>query len=313
MTLRPLRGALVRRNADSPTRQVRQLDEVSFLTATGIPAIGRYQAVSGTSYAETTWVKMASRVRERPEEWQPCGLYNLHKVLQGPSDLASASFEGDQPVTAPLEIHTIVSQPFAENTYVVWRKGRTDALVIDPGLEPELILDFLHEGGLTPASILNTHGHADHIGGNEALKAAYPEVPLIIGVNDARLLTDADANLSAPFGLPIVSPTADRLVREGDIIEAGGIRLEVLDIPGHSPGHVVFLYREEPIVVFGGDVLFREGIGRYDFPGSNGPLLFKGIQTKLFTLPPDTVIYPGHGPHTTVGHEQRANPFVGEA
>jgi glyoxylase-like metal-dependent hydrolase (beta-lactamase superfamily II) len=215
-------------------------------------------------------------------------------------------------VAAPLEIHMIVSQPFAENTYVVWREGRPDALVIDPGLEPVLILDFLRARGLTPAAILNTHGHGDHIGGNDALKNAYPEAPLIIGTNEARLLRDADANLSAPFGMPIFSPPADRLVREGDTVEAAGIRLEVLDIPGHSPGHVVFVCREEPIVVFGGDVLFREGIGRYDFPGSNGPLLFEGIQTKLFPLPDSTIVYPGHGPHTTVGHEKRANPFVGE-
>jgi hydroxyacylglutathione hydrolase len=215
-------------------------------------------------------------------------------------------------MTAPLEIHAIVSEPFAENTYVVWRSGQTDALVIDPGLEPHLILDFLRSHRLTPAVLLNTHGHADHIGGNEALRKAFPAAPLIIGADEARLLTDADANLSAPFGLPIISPTADRLVREGDTVEAAGIRLEVLDIPGHSPGHVVYLCREDPLVVFGGDVLFRESIGRYDFPGSNGPLLFEGIRTKLFPLPPTTIVYPGHGPPTTVGHEKKANPFVGE-
>jgi glyoxylase-like metal-dependent hydrolase (beta-lactamase superfamily II) len=215
-------------------------------------------------------------------------------------------------MATPLEIHTIVSQPFAENTYVVWRPERTDALVIDPGLEPESILDFLQDQQRTPAALLNTHGHADHIGGNATLKQTYPEAPLIIGADEARLLTDADANLSAPFGFPVVSPRADRLVREGDVVEAAGIRLEVLDLPGHSPGHIVFVYRGEPLLVFGGDVLFREGIGRYDFPGSDGRLLFEGIRTKLFTLPPTTIVYPGHGPVTTVGHEKRANPFVGE-
>jgi glyoxylase-like metal-dependent hydrolase (beta-lactamase superfamily II) len=215
-------------------------------------------------------------------------------------------------MAAPLEIHTIVSQPFAENTYVVWRPGRSDALVIDPGLEPEEILGFLRTRRLTPAALLNTHGHADHIGGNAALKQAFPEAPLLIGADEEHLLTDATANLSAPFGMPIVSPRADRLVREGDVVEAAGIRLDVLDVPGHSPGHVVFVYRDEPIVLFGGDVLFRESIGRYDFPGSDGRLLMTGIRTKLFTLPPSTVVYPGHGPTTTVGHEKRANPFVGE-
>jgi hydroxyacylglutathione hydrolase len=213
----------------------------------------------------------------------------------------------------PPQIHTIVSMPFAENTYVVWLAGRSDALVIDPGLEPEAILDFLREQELKPAAILNTHGHADHIGGNAALKAAFPHAPLLIGVHDAPLLTDADANLSAPFGLPIVSPPADGLLREGDVLEHAGIRLEVLDIPGHSPGHIVFVQRGEPSIVFGGDVLFRGSIGRTDFPGSNGPLLLQGIRTKLYAFPADTVVYPGHGPTTTVGFEQRTNPFVSGA
>src|SRR5438552_8289089 len=141
----------------------------------------------------------------------------------------------------PLEIHTIVSMPFAENTYVVWRTGRQDVVVIDPGLEPDLILEFLREQGLKPALLLNTHGHADHIAGNEVLKEMYPEAPLVIGAGDAPLLSDANLNLSAPFGMPVTSPGADRLVREGEVVEAAGLRFEVLDIPGHSPGHVVYL------------------------------------------------------------------------
>lgn len=215
-------------------------------------------------------------------------------------------------MTASPQIRTVVSEPFQENTYVVWLPGRTDALVIDPGLEPELVLDLLRDEGLTPAALLNTHGHADHIGGNAALKQAFPQAPLVIGATEAPLLTDARANLSAGFGMPVTSPPADRTVREGDAIEAAGLTLEVLDVPGHSPGHVVFLVRGAPHLVFGGDVLFRGSIGRYDFPGSSGPLLFEGIRTKLFTLPGDTVVYPGHGPVTTVGHEKRTNPFVGE-
>jgi len=210
-----------------------------------------------------------------------------------------------------LLIRTLVSRPFAENTYVVRLPGRQDALVIDPGLEPEIILDFLRQERLTVAAILNTHAHGDHIGGNADLKHAFPQAPLVIGVNDAALLTDPEGNLSAPFGLPIVSPPADRVVREGDVVEAAGLRLEVLDVPGHSPGHVVYLYRGSPDIIFGGDVLFRGGIGRCDFPNANGPLLLQGIRDKLLTLAADAVVYPGHGPATTVGHERASNPFVG--
>lgn len=215
------------------------------------------------------------------------------------------------PVEQPLEIQTIVSMPFAENTYVVWRRGQGTALVVDPGLQPELIVDFLAEHGLGVAAILNTHGHADHIGGNEALKNAYPHAPLLIGAGDAALLTDADLNLSAPFGLPIVSPPADRLLHEGDTLELAGIRLAVFEIPGHSAGHIVFIHEGHPTIVLGGDVLFRGSIGRTDFPGGSFETLRDGIHTKLFTLPPDTVVYPGHGPVTTVGYEKRTNPFVG--
>ncbi|HJT78292.1 MAG TPA: MBL fold metallo-hydrolase, partial [Gemmataceae bacterium] len=149
-------------------------------------------------------------------------------------------------MSAVPEIRTVVSTAFAENCYIVWLPGRTDALVIDPGLEPEAILDRLREEGLTPAAILNTHGHADHIAGNAALKEAFPDAPLVIGANEARLLADPHANLSAAFGMPITSPPADRTVREGDMVEGAGMQLEVLDVPGHSPGHVVYLLRGTP-------------------------------------------------------------------
>jgi hydroxyacylglutathione hydrolase len=210
------------------------------------------------------------------------------------------------------QIHTIVSMPFEENTYVVWDPPRKGALVIDPGLQPDLILDFLREQGLGVAAILNTHGHADHIGGNADLKAAFPDAPLLIGSGDAPMLADAELNLSAPFGMPVTSPPADQLLREGEIVDVGGMRLEVLEIPGHSPGHIVFVLRGQPCLVFGGDVLFRGSVGRTDFPGGSSEQLLGGIRSKLFTLPEDTVVYPGHGPVTKIAHERRTNPFVGE-
>jgi glyoxylase-like metal-dependent hydrolase (beta-lactamase superfamily II) len=208
-----------------------------------------------------------------------------------------------------LQIQTIVSMPFAENTYIAWRDGSREAVVIDPGTEPEAILQFLAEQGLTPVAILNTHGHSDHIAGNADLNAAFPDAPLVIGVGDAPMLEDPDLNLSRPFGFEIVSPPADRLVREGDTLSFAGFTLDILDIPGHSPGHIVFVARDEGLV-FGGDVLFRDSIGRTDFPGGSFDTLAKGIREKLYTMPEETVIYPGHGPVTKIGYERRMNPFV---
>lgn len=213
---------------------------------------------------------------------------------------------------ASVHVHVVVSMPFDENTYIVWLPGRREALVIDPGFEPELVLKVLRSEKLTAAAILNTHGHADHIAGNAALKEAFPEAPLIIGADEVHLLTDSMANLSAPFGFAVTSPPADRTVRHGEVVEAAGIRLEVLEVPGHSPGHVVYLYRGEPCLMFGGDVLFRGSIGRYDFPNSDGPRLLKGIREKVLTLPDTTVVYPGHGPTTTIGQERASNPYVGQ-
>ena len=215
---------------------------------------------------------------------------------------------------ADYTIKSVESQPFAQISYIAWRTARNDAVVIDPGFDTESILHYLKSKNLCAAAIIDTHGHADHIAGNQALKRAFPEAPLIIGRNEAHLLRDVDANLSAPFGLPIASPEADRLVDENEIVEVAGFQFEVREIPGHSPGSVVYICSQfDPVFVFGGDVLFSGSIGRTDLGGGDMALLLRGIKAKLFSLPDSAIIYPGHGPATTVGAEKRSNPFVGSS
>lgn len=210
-----------------------------------------------------------------------------------------------------LNIATVVSVPFDENTYLVWKTGDSRAIVIDPGLQPAEILRELDKLKLQLAAIWLTHGHADHIGGNAALKRRYPEVPILIHPLDAPKLTDPWQNLSAQFGLEIVSPPADRLIEEDEVLEVGGTNWRVAHLPGHCQGHVVFISEGlEPTVVLAGDTLFNGSVGRTDFPDGDPPALLRGIREKLYTLPDSTLILPGHGPSTTIGDEKESNPFV---
>jgi hydroxyacylglutathione hydrolase len=210
------------------------------------------------------------------------------------------------------QLATIVSRPFGENSYIVWLHGQTDCLIFDPGFEPQKIVTVIDERELVPAAFVITHGHTDHIAGNAALKSRWPDCPIIIGAGDAAKLTDPVQNLSAGYGEAITSPPADRLVHDGQTIEYAGLRFEVREIPGHSSGHVVYIWRDgDPMMVFGGDVLFSGSIGRTDFPDGSFEDLARGIHEKLFTLPDSAIILPGHGPRTTIGIEKRDNPFVG--
>jgi hydroxyacylglutathione hydrolase len=225
-----------------------------------------------------------------------------------------APVEGGQFVSdQEFDIARIVTAPFSENSYVAWRAGRSECLVVDPGFGPEQIVAFLDEQKLAPAAILNTHGHSDHIAGNAALKERWPGCPLIIGHGDAAKLADAQLNLSARYGRAITSPPADKTVRAGDCVTAAGFSLEVREIPGHSVGHVIFIWAgNTPQVAFVGDVIMKESVGRTDFYDGDFDQLAAGIRDHIFDLPDDTVLLPGHGPETTVGHEKRANPFVRE-
>lgn len=214
--------------------------------------------------------------------------------------------------SAPL-IRVVTSTLFEENAYLIALPASKLAIVVDPGLEPDRIAADLETVGWTPTAILNTHGHADHIAGNGLMKQQWPTAPLIIGAGDADKLTDPVGNLSAGFGIPVTSPPADRTVLEHEVLDLAGIEWTVWDTPGHSSGHVVFVARRlAPIIVLGGDVLFAGSIGRSDFPDSDPAALVASIREKLFTLPDDTLVLPGHGPPTTIGRERRTNPFVGD-
>ena len=210
-----------------------------------------------------------------------------------------------------LALHTVVSRSFGQNTFVASLAGHSDCIIVDPGFDATAIQSCITQHHLTPKAILNTHGHADHIAGNQAMKRCWPECPLVIGRDEAHKLTDPQANLSAQYGFGLTSPPADELVDDGQVYEAAGLALEVRAIPGHSQGHVVYLWQgSAPWVVFAGDVLFQGSIGRYDFPDGDLDQLLTNIRTKLLSLPDDTVVLPGHGGATTIGHERAHNPYL---
>ncbi len=190
--------------------------------------------------------------------------------------------------------------------YVVGCPRTKRAMIIDPGGDAPKIISAADEAELTPVWIVNTHGHADHMAANAHLKQRYPEAAICIHPGDATMLTDPEENLSAMLGNPLCSPGADRLLAEGEELQVGDTSWRVMHVPGHTPGGICLLGKG---VIFVGDTLFAGSIGRWDFPGGDYGLLIRGIREKLLALPPETVVYPGHGPATTVGDEKSCNPF----
>lgn len=191
------------------------------------------------------------------------------------------------------------------NCYIVYDQQK-QAGVIDPGGSAPQILRIIAEQQLKVVCIINTHGHADHILANKAIQDA-TGAPIFIHADDAAMLTDKHKNLSLFVGAGITFPPPARLLQDGDTIQIGDISLRVLHTPGHTPGGIS-LYGNG--VVFVGDALFYESIGRTDFPGGSYRQLIGAIQKRLLTLPDETRVLPGHGPETTIGHERRNNPFL---
>ena len=193
------------------------------------------------------------------------------------------------------------------NCYLIACKRTKKAAVIDPGGEDTtLILDILKENSFNLEYIINTHGHIDHIAGNNLLKAK-TEALLLIHRLDADMLVDANKNFSSFMGKEICSPPADKLLEEGDEISLGTLNLIVIHTPGHTPGGISLVLNN---IVFTGDTLFAGGIGRTDLPGGSYQDLIKSIKEKLLILGDDKIIYPGHGPDSTIGKERRTNPYI---
>lgn len=207
-----------------------------------------------------------------------------------------------------MYIETLQVGSLGTNCYLVGDEASKQAAVIDPGGEAGRILAAARQAELTISHIINTHGHGDHMAGNADLVAA-TDAALVVHANDADMLTDPRLNLSALMGMPLAGPAATRLVAEGDVIQVGGLALHVLHTPGHTPGGIS-LYAPTAGVLFCGDALFQGSIGRTDLPGGDHGQLLEAIRLKLLTLPDETVVYPGHGPASTIGDERRGNPWL---
>ena len=193
------------------------------------------------------------------------------------------------------------------NCYVVGCDQTHEGVIIDPGGHPQRILKTIEKSGLTIRYVLNTHCHFDHMGANAEIVAA-TKAPLALHPAELPILQAKGG--AAWFGVLVKeSPLPGLELDDGQVLEVGTLRFQVLHTPGHSPGGLTFYLKQEN-AAFDGDVLFEMGIGRTDLPGGDWDTLERSIREVLYALPDDTTLYPGHGPRTTVGREKRANPWV---
>jgi glyoxylase-like metal-dependent hydrolase (beta-lactamase superfamily II) len=211
-----------------------------------------------------------------------------------------------------LNIQSLVFNPFQENTYIIWDDKSKEAAIIDPGCfntsEQNELCSFIDQMGLKPALLLNTHAHIDHILGNAFVKSRF-DIPLHLNQKDLPVLHSL-SNVAMMYGVPATpSPEPDIYLDDGHTFTIGHYGFSVLFVPGHSPGSLAF-YQPEHKFLISGDVLFHQSIGRTDLPGGDYAVLMNSIQNKLLHLPKDTIVYSGHGQTTTIGYEQKNNPFI---
>lgn len=210
-----------------------------------------------------------------------------------------------------LKINKFTFNPFEENTYVLSDDSK-ECVIVDPGCytqeEKRTLSEFITANSLQPVKILLTHAHIDHVLGNNYLTGKYG-IPIVMNQIEEKLLHDAFI-YGQKWGIEVEpSPAPSSFIKEGDIFKFGETKFDVFFTPGHSPGSLCFLHRESGQLI-AGDVLFLESIGRTDLPGGDFEVLAKSIREKLYTLNPEIIVYPGHGPSTTIGHEMKNNPFV---